>query len=444
MNLIRPIYSGLLYLATPLAMLYLLKRAKKQPEYKEHWNERFGVAKYPKTQSNRVRIMIHAVSVGETRATETLVEAILKRWPQVDIIYTHMTPTGREVGRKIAQRYGNRIQQSYLPYDTPFGVKRFLKSVKPALCILMETEVWPNLTYYAKRMGIPLILANARLSEKSLNKGKKVRSLIKPAMERLDITLAQSEKDAERLREAGCDPVVVLGNLKFDFTPNLPQLRTGKELRKSLTRPLVLFASTRAGEEEIFLKQIKQWNEKAKQNSEVPPLWLIVPRHPQRFGEVKDLIKSQGLSLSERSEIRDWKQAFGKDGPVVILGNSMGEMNFYYSLADLAIMGGSFGPYGSQSVIEPCGIGVPLIVGPSIFNFEMAIKEADKASAIVRVENAEDAFTKIHELLSDKEKLNQLSSSALVFSEKMRGATQRTIEVIDEILSGGERGNKIS
>lgn len=435
MNPIRPIYSSLLYAACPLAMLYLLKRARKQPEYKQHWSERFGLASYPKPKSLRVRIMIHAVSVGETRATETLVEAILKKWPQVDIIYTHMTPTGREVGEKIARRYGDRITQSYLPYDTPFAVKRFLQQVRPSLIIMIETEVWPNLTFYAKKKGIPLILANARLSERSLKKGKKVRALIKPAMQRLDITLAQSEADAERLREAGCDPVVVLGNLKFDFTPNLPQLRTAIELRKLLQRPLVLFASTREGEEERFVKLIEK---QEKDGSGPKPLWLIVPRHPQRFEQVRKLIEDHGLTVAKRSNLRDWRTVFGANGPQVILGDSMGEMNFYYALADVAVMGGSFGPYGSQSVIEPCGIGVPLIVGPSIFNFQTAIEEGKNEGALLQVKDEDDAMRAVEELLEDKAKREALSKQALLFSEKKRGATKKTMAVIDEILSVGE------
>lgn len=439
MNPIRPIYSSLLYAAAPLAMLYLLKRSKKQPEYKQHWAERFGVASYPKPKKSRIRIMIHAVSVGETRATETLVEAILKKWPQVDIIYTHMTPTGREVGEKIARRYGNRVSQSYLPYDTPFAVKRFLKQVKPSLIMMIETEVWPNLTFYAKKLGIPLVLANARLSEKSLKKGKKVTALIKPAMQRLDITLAQSDADAERLREAGCELVVVLGNLKFDFTPNIPQLRTALELRKLLERPLVLFASTREGEEERFLKLIEDWK---KERKEEKPLWVIVPRHPQRFEQVKKLIEEKGLSVVKRSNVRDWRTIFSATGPEVVLGDSMGEMHFYYALADVAVMGGSFGPYGSQSVIEPCGIGAPLIVGPSTFNFQTAIEEGQKEEALICVKDEPDAMRAIEELLADKNKRDSLSKKALLFSEKKRGATQKTIAVIDEILCGGESNEK--
>lgn len=439
MNPIRPIYSGLLYAAVPFAMLYLLRRARKQPEYKEHWSERFGLASYPKPKKSRVRIMIHAVSVGETRATETLVEAILKRWSQVDIVYTHMTPTGRAVGEKIARRYGDRVSQSYLPYDTPFAVKRFLKQVKPSLIIMMETEVWPNLTFYAKKSGTPLVLANARLSEKSLKKGKKVRALIKPAMQRLDITLAQSEGDAERLREAGCDPVVVLGNLKFDFTPNIPQLRTALELRKLLGRPLVLFASTREGEEEKFLELIKKWNLDKEGPS---PLWLIVPRHPQRFEQVKKLVEKHGFSVVKRSAVRDWKTILGEQGPQVILGDSMGEMNFYYALADIAVMGGSFGPYGSQSVIEPCGIGVPLVVGPSIFNFQAAIEEGKKEKALVQATDEADAMKLVKELLEDKSRREELLRKALLFSEKKRGATEKTVAVIDEILSGEDADEK--
>ena len=172
MILPRPIYSGLLYAAAPAAMLYLYKRSRKQPQYLEHWSERFGTAHYPPRTKGRTRIWIHAVSVGETRATFSLVESILKRWPNTEILYTHMTPTGREVGAKFAQKFGNRIAQCYLPYDTPRAVKKFLKATQPDLCLLMETEVWPNLTDFTKKFGIPTVLVNGRLSEKSFKQGQ--------------------------------------------------------------------------------------------------------------------------------------------------------------------------------------------------------------------------------------------------------------------------------
>ena len=248
MILPRPIYSGLLYAAVPAAMLYLYKRSRKQPQYLEHWSERFGTAHYPPRTKGRTRIWIHAVSVGETRATFSLVESILKRWPNTEILYTHMTPTGREVGAKFAQKFGNRIAQCYLPYDTPRAVKKFLKATQPDLCLLMETEVWPNLTYFTKKLGIPTVLVNGRLSEKSFKQGQKAGSLIKDAFGRLTMALAQYEEDAERLKAAGAHDVKVLGNLKFDFTPNAIQLRTGREILKYAKRDIICLASSREGE----------------------------------------------------------------------------------------------------------------------------------------------------------------------------------------------------
>ncbi len=441
MSVIRPIYSMALYLAVPFAMAYLLKRSVKQPEYKLHWAERFGVAKYPKPRGDRVFIWIHGVSVGETKASEALVELILKRWANVDILYTHMTPTGRETGRKIAKKYGSRVFQCYLPYDMPFAVKRFLAAANPAVCVLMETEVWPNLVHFAKRAGIPLVLANARLSKKSLNKGKKVSSIIREAMGCLDVTLAQSEADAERLRQAGCRNVEVCGNLKFDFTPNLPQLRTGQELRRLAGRQIVSLASTRDGEEEKFLELIEKW----EGDPEKPKvLWLIIPRHPQRFDDVRKLIEKKKLTFELRSSVRNWKETLSPAGPQVVLGNSMGEMTFYYALSDISIMGGSFGNYGSQSIIEPCAIGTPLIVGPSIFNFETVIEEAEKDNALVRVEGEEQAFETLLELINDESRKNSIANNAVLFSEEKRGATEKTFNQINNLLSKKYNVEKLS
>ncbi len=429
---IRPLYNAALYVAAPFAMAHLWRRSLKQPEYKEHWSERFGFADYPKPAKGRSFIWIHGVSVGETRAATSLVEKILKNWPRVDILFTHTTPTGRETGRQIGQKHGNRVFQTYLPYDTAFAIKRFLSICQPKACVLMETEVWPNLTYYAKQAGIPIILANARLSEKSLNKGKKAGSLIREAMERLDIALAQSEADAQRLKEAGVKNVKVCGNLKFDYKPNSVQIGTGRGLKPIIGRRIITFASTRQGEEEGFLSLINGW---VKDHKKRKNLWLIVPRHPQRFGEVEKLIEKQKLSYIKRSEIRDWEEVFSTGGPEVILGDSMGEMAFYYALTDVAVMGGSFKPFGSQSIIEPCTIGIPLIVGPSNFNFETAINEALKAHAIIRVENEEQAFKEIDVLMNNKSLREEFAENAAKFAAHQRGATEKTFNVLAQLLS---------
>ncbi len=257
MILPRPIYSGLLYAAAQI-MLYLYKRSENSRSTWSIGPSDSRTLHYPPRTKGRTRIWIHAVSVGETRATFSLVESILKRWPNTEILYTHMTPTGREVGAKFAQKFGNRIAQCYLPYDTPRAVKKFLKATQPDLCLLMETEVWPNLTYFTKKLGIPTVLVNGRLSEKSFKQGQKAGSLIKDAFGRLTMALAQYEEDAERLKAVGAHDVKVLGNLKFDFTPNAIQLRTGREILKYPERDIIGLASSREGEEQKFLEALKK------------------------------------------------------------------------------------------------------------------------------------------------------------------------------------------
>ncbi|MCD8339055.1 MAG: 3-deoxy-D-manno-octulosonic acid transferase [Burkholderiales bacterium] len=441
MSITRAVYSGALYLAAPFAMAHLIRRSFKQPEYKDHWSERFGFGKYPEPKPGRDVIWIHGVSVGETRAAEPLVEMILKNWPKADILFTHTTPTGREDGKKIAQRFAGRISQSYLPYDTPAAVKRFLRKTRPEACILMETEVWPNLTYYCKKKGIPVLLANARLSEKSLNKGKKAGAVIKEAMGRVTVALAQAKFDAQRLKEAGCPVVEVAGNMKFDFKLNAAQVLTGKELRKLSPRFVVALASTRQGEEEKMLKYIRDWE---NDPTTPKPLWLIIPRHPQRFREVRRLIEKAGLSVQNRTSIRNWKEILSNNGPQVVLGDSMGEMTFYYALSDVVLMGGSFGNYGCQSLIEPCATGTPVIVGPSVFNFEATVNEADQEGAIIRAPNEEEAFNDLRRLLKDDKARIELGEKALAFTERKKGATEKAFNYLSTLLEEKENGKKVS
>ena len=435
MSIPRWLYSSLLFLAAPFAMGYLLKRSIKQPEYREHWSERFGLAQYPAPKEGLKRIWIHGVSVGETRASFRLVEEMLQKRPDIEIFYTHTTPTGRDVGRHFAERFAGRIQQSYLPYDIPFAIKNFIDQTNPSLCLLMETEVWPNLTYYARQANVPVALVNGRLSERSLKKTLKVGSLLTDSMTRLTVALAQSVADARRLREAGCKDVRVLGNLKFDFLPNEKQLADAQKTKRAVAKKVVLFASTRDGEEKIFLDAIK------KEKKNFPKvIWLIVPRHPQRFNEVFDLIEKENFSVRKRSSEQDLRRLFAGEVEVV-LGDSMGEMNLYYGLSDMAIMGGSFGNYGSQSPIEPCALGVPLVVGPSSFNFETIINEAADTQAIIRVGDGASAIKQIKELLNHPEEAVKLAENAKRFFASKRGATEKTLKVIEDLLDRGKNGN---
>ncbi len=289
-------YTAFVWFAAPFAALYLLWRSRKQPEYRAHWGERFGWARYPQATS-RPLIWVHAVSVGETRAAEPLIAALLDAYPQHGLLLTHMTPTGRETGRSIAEKWPGRVTQVYLPYDLPFAVRRFLRAFRPVVGIGMETETWPNLLAVAREEGVPMVLVNARLSEKSLAQAQRTPNLVREAAGNFTLVLAQTAADAERMRQVGAERVEVVGNLKFDFTPSPELVEAGRRFRASLgPRPVLLFASTREGEEPLILD--------ALQALDARTVVLIVPRHPQRFDDVARLLASRGLNFARRSALK--------------------------------------------------------------------------------------------------------------------------------------------
>ena len=250
-------YTAFVWFAAPFAALYLLWRSRKQPEYRAHWGERFGWVRYPQATS-RPLIWVHAVSVGETRAAEPLIAALLDAYPQHGLLLTHMTPTGRETGRSIVDEVAGRVTQVYLPYDLPFAVRRFLRAFRPVVGIGMETETWPNLLAVAREEGVPMVLVNARLSEKSLAQAQRTPNLVREAAGNFTLVLAQTAADAERMRQVGAERVEVVGNLKFDFTPSPELVEAGRRFRASLgPRPVLLFASTREGEEPLILDALQ-------------------------------------------------------------------------------------------------------------------------------------------------------------------------------------------
>jgi 3-deoxy-D-manno-octulosonic-acid transferase len=321
-------------------------------------------------------LWLHAVSLGETRAAVPLIDALRAARPELRLLLTHGTATGRAAGRKLLQDVDGQV---WLPYDTPGATRRFLRHFQPSVGVLMETELWPGLMRAAEHAGVPMVMANARLSERSAARGARLALLMHPAAARLALVLAQTVDDARRLREAGAPRVMVSGNLKFDMTPPARLTALGLQWRQALRRPVVLAASTREGEEGALLTA---W-------AALPaprPLLLLVPRHPQRFEAVAALVRMQGLSLLCRSEWDDLPppQAAGAD---VWLGDSMGEMPVYYACADVALLGGSFAPLGGQNLIEAAACGCPVVMGPHTFNFAQASKQALLARAAVRVDD---------------------------------------------------------
>ena len=418
--LARAAYALLLRLCTPLYFLRLWWRARREPAYRTLWRERLGVPAAPPVPG---RLWLHAVSLGETLAAAPLLQALREQQPGLRVLLTHSTATGRAAGAALLQA-GDA--QAWLPYDTPGAVRRFLRAHQPAAGVVMETEVWPNLLHGAQRAGLPMVLANARLSARSAAKGRRLAALMHPALARFTCVLAQTEADAERLREAGARGVEVMGNLKFDITPKPELLARGLAWHAALQRPLVLAAVTREGEETALLAA---WAAQAPASGAVSsrPLLLIVPRHPQRFDDVAALVAQAGFSLQRRSAWADAPPAEAATADVW-LGDSLGEMALYYACADVALLGGSYEPLGGQNLIEAAACGCPLLMGPHTFNFALAAEDALAAGAAERMADLPTAVARALALAegggAQPERL-AMAQRARAFSQAHRGAAAR-------------------
>jgi 3-deoxy-D-manno-octulosonic-acid transferase len=408
--LARGAYALLLRLATPLYFARLWWRGRDEPPYRQWWAERLGFSRQPAPAG---RVWLHAVSLGETRAAAPLIDELRAQRPGLRLLLTHGTATGRDAGRALL-REGDA--QAWLPYDTPGAVRRFLQRQRPALGVLMETEVWPNLLHAAREAGLAMVLANARLSQRSTAKGLRLAALMHPAMASFTQVLAQTEADAVRLRASGARDVSVLGNLKFDMTPKPEQLALGRAWRQAAGRPVVLAAVTRESEEAPLLQA---WRALPAPR----PLLLVVPRHPQRFDEVAALIGQAGLKLSRRSS---WLDGATADVAAdVWLGDSLGEMPVYYASADAALLGGSFAQLGGQNLIEAAACGCPLVMGPHTFNFAQAAELALQAGAAERVNDIDDGVHRAVRIARG-DGAAAMRERALAFAAGHRGAARRT------------------
>jgi len=413
----RFFYTLLLFALAPLIALRLVWRGRRQPAYRRDIGERLGY--YRQAAPARV-IWVHAVSVGETRAAQPLIDAVQAGWPDHRIVLTGMTPTGRATAIEV---YGERVTVAYLPYDYPAAVDRFFRHFSPAFGLLMETEIWPNLLAAASRRGVPVLLVNARLSERSERGYGRVGALARPAFASLAAVAAQTAGDAGRVAALGAPHVDVCGNLKFDVVPPAATLALGNAWREALGgRRIWVAASTREGEEALLLAA---WRQVALPGS----LLVVVPRHPQRFDEVATLIKRDGWRMVRRSA--------GLPGPEdeVWLGDSMGEMAAYFALADLAFIGGSLLPLGGQNLIEAAACGCPVLVGPHTFNFLQATDDAIAAGAALRVADAAELAAVVARLLGDVDELGKMRAAALDFAKVHRGATARTVALIRAALT---------
>ncbi len=449
--MIRAVYSLLMRLAQPLMRAKLRRRALAEPGYAVAMDERFGLyASRPEAGSPdaaspdpasghkaapvQAFVWIHAVSLGETRAAAILVKRLRQQMPGMRLLLTHGTATGRAEGAALLQ---DSDTQAWLPWDTPGAVEKFLQHFKPRIGILMETEVWPNLAAACQRRQVPLVLANARLSEKSLRQSSRLAWLARPAYRALAAVWAQTQADAMRLGSLGAPVAGVFGNLKFDATPNLPQLEQGRAWRTQRDRPVILFASSREGEEAALLAILKDPAHQAGPAAHAAQ-WLIVPRHPQRFDEVAAMASAKGFGVSRRSA---WGSSLPSDAaapapPVSIwLGDSLGEMPLYYGLASVALLGGSFEPLGGQNLIEAAACACPVVMGPHTFNFAEAAQLAHEAGAAQRAPGLAEAVRMALSLAVDARRLQAARTAAQAFTAAHQGATGKLVQAIDGMLA---------
>jgi len=429
--MIRSFYSLLVSGAQLFLRRKLRRRGLAEPGYLQAIEERFG---HYAGKAQPGALWIHAVSLGETRAAAILIERLRCLKPDLRVLLTHGTATGRAEGERLL-REGDH--QAWLPWDTPRAVRRFLNHFQPSAGVLMETEVWPNLVAAARARTLPLALANARLSEKSLAKAQRFARLSRPAYASLTAVWAQTEDDAQRLAQAGATVKGVFGNLKFDASPDEAQLEQGRQWRVQSGRPVVMFASSREGEEADFFRVLKAncelaqagWARRSTDLIAQQVQWLVVPRHPQRFDEVAALAEQHGFAVSRRSGWAAQPEAAG-----VWIGDSLGEMALYYGLADVALLGGSFAPLGGQNLIEAAACGCPVVMGPHTFNFAEAAQLAQEAGAALRVQSMEEAVRNAVALAGNAMRRGAAVDAAIRFCAAHQGAAQKTAEAVLALL----------
>jgi 3-deoxy-D-manno-octulosonic-acid transferase len=441
----RRVYSWLMWLIQPLVRLRLWHRGRVEPDYRVAMAQRFGRyqaiagARSADTTHQQAFVWVHAVSLGETRVAAPLITRLREQLPGMRLLLTHGTATGRAEGGKLLRPGDVQVWQ---PWDTQGNVKRFLDHFKPRIGILLETEVWPNLCAQCQTQGIPLVLVNARMSEKSLRLSQRLGWLAGPAYTSLAAVWAQTGDDAQRLQRLGAPVQGVFGNLKFDANPDPAQLLAGQQARTQLGSPVLLLASSREGEEQEFLRVCKQngpqapvkYTQLAIKNVANDVQCLIVPRHPQRFDEVAALVQGAGFSLLRRSHWQTMPPLAAKGAASMWLGDSLGEMAMYYGLADLALLGGSFEPLGGQNLIEAAACGCPVILGPHTFNFAQAAELAIAAGAAIRVPSMVAAVQEAQQLLRDGKRLLAMRQAALAFAAAHRGAMAKTVAAIVQRL----------
>ncbi|MFC5743068.1 lipid IV(A) 3-deoxy-D-manno-octulosonic acid transferase [Dyella tabacisoli] len=418
----RYLYTLAMYLVTPFIMLRLLARGVRYRDYHRRWRERFGFPSAPAVSGS---LWVHAVSVGEVNAAEPLIKALRDSYPNAPLVVTTVTPTGSE---RVRQLFGDSVVHVYLPYDLPFAVSRFLQRVRPRMAIIVETEIWPNLYFACRRRGIPLMIVNARLSERSLRGYRPMGGLVRSALSCVCLIAAQSRTDAARYRLLGADPATILvsGNMKFDMPVADDAVPAGEELRQQWgrLRPVWIAGSTHEGEElpvlEAHLEVLKRLPD---------ALLLIAPRHPERFKMVEHSARSLGFSVATRSADR-----VPSASHQVFVIDAMGELMPFYAAADLAFVGGSLIPIGGHNVLEPAALSTPVLVGPHTFNFEEITLTLIREGGAARVKGKEQLGKEVLRLLLDTERRARMGASARIVFDSERGAVRRVMGLIDKQL----------
>ena len=411
----RFIYTLLLYLSLPIAILKLIAKERKSPFRNAKLKNQLGFV----TKTSSKVIWVHCVSVGEFNAARPLIDQLLDIYPEHRLAITTTTITGAEAVRN---HYQDRVIHYLFPFDLPFIVGPFIKKINPVACILLETEIWPNLINNLNKKAIPVVLVNARLSERSFSKYQRFSSnLVQKTLNQLTLIASQNEHSSERFLSLGVSPnkVVTVGNLKFDSNEK-DNPNTTQSLQQMIgQRRVVVFASTREGEEKKIIKSYV--NTKGKFDA----LMIIIPRHPQRFDEVYNLIVDSGLDVKRRSDgLRC------DENTQVLLGDSMGELLSYYSVCDIAFIGGSLIDTGGQNMLEAAATSKPILFGPSVFNFEQIAQLLLEKGASIQVDDADDLMKTISSLLLDDTKRKELGENAKNLLEKHRGAVDRLLKLI--------------
>ncbi|MDA1369195.1 MAG: lipid IV(A) 3-deoxy-D-manno-octulosonic acid transferase [Proteobacteria bacterium] len=420
--MMRLLYSLILYLCVPFILLRLYIRGARAPGYRQRIGERFANFRPPqKFDATQHTIWIHAVSVGETVAAAPLIRELQLRESSVQILVTTMTPTGSE---RVAAMFGDRVIHCYLPYDLPGALSRFVQRMNPSLLILMETELWPNLIHVCSRHNVKLILANARLSEKSARGYRRFMGMTKNMLGKIDFIAAQAQADADRFVELGADveKIEVTGSLKFNVSAEVESGQTDAVLEsiKESSRTVIVAASTREGEEVKVLEAFRQVLE-----ADPTVLLLLVPRHPERFDAVARLCEQRKLTLSRRSKQQPVEQA-----TQVYLGDTMGEMFNFYQVAGIAFVGGSLVDTGCQNVLEPAALGLPVVTGPSQFNFATICAQLEDAGGLKTVGDEIELADFLNELVREPVKRQQMGATGKALVEANQQALPKLLDII--------------